>query len=279
MDYGLQIVNPALIENDPPVEDDWKTTKDGGAGTDRDVIGDALVNLPQVRAKIEEGYGPKDFDKLRQSNDPNERAIGDSYSMFCGDDPIEVQRKGDKLVSADGRHRLNLADQYGLQEIPARVRAPEDDPEFADKPYDAAKQPSREEKDMNPEYHNRIEAPEAQPKQEQDPHLKHDPADQINKDQPQHLPDGSLAHPQTDSSGHQQADLSQTKSDPLHGGNSDTAADGLGAAGDDRMDGGNENQRQPESAEDPLDGSESAAEGGNGDADENLSAPSESSYI
>ncbi|MGH9931446.1 MAG: hypothetical protein ACREA9_19740 [Pyrinomonadaceae bacterium] len=168
---------------------------------------------------------------------------------------------------------------YGLDLIPAIVEAPEDDPEFADKPYDAARHPSQKEKDMNPERYNPVEMTEAQPKQEQDQHLKHDPADQLNKDQPQHLPDGSLAYPKADNSGHQQAELSQNQSDPLSGGNSDMATDGLSAAGDDRMDGGNENPRQPESAEDQLDGSESAAERESVDESERLSAPSEATYI
>lgn len=138
---NLQYVDPLLVKVDPPVPDDWENTKDGEGGTTREEIGEGLKYLPQVEGKIAEGLGPDDFEKLRQSQKPDERALGDSYEMFYGNDPIEVTQKGDALVSDDGRHRLNLAQQDGIRKIPVHVSPSINDHELANNSYETANLP------------------------------------------------------------------------------------------------------------------------------------------
>lgn len=140
-DYGLQFVNPDLIKVDPPVKENWQTTKDGGGGATRDEFGHGLEHLEEVKARIAEGQTEDELKALQRSDDPREKAIGDSYHMFYGEHPVQVERVGDDLITTDGRHRADLAQQYGLKEIPARVYTPADDPEFVGKLHDAARPP------------------------------------------------------------------------------------------------------------------------------------------
>jgi len=78
----------------------------------------------------------KTSNPMRHSQDPAERALGNTYHEFynhdlCDErgqmnqDFIVVDRMGDHYEVVNGRHRIWLARQMGLQRIPARVRAPD----------------------------------------------------------------------------------------------------------------------------------------------------------
>ncbi|MBS1790056.1 MAG: hypothetical protein JST85_20195 [Acidobacteria bacterium] len=141
-DYGLQFIDPQRIRINPPLEPGWKSTKDGGAGTSRDTIDGCVNHIPAVREKIDAGSQPEDFDRLRHSDKAEDKATGDSYAMFWGAKPVDVTRDGDDfIVSDDGRHRVQAAQENGLSQIPARYHDPADDPEFAGKEHNAASKP------------------------------------------------------------------------------------------------------------------------------------------
>jgi hypothetical protein len=266
--YGLQNVSPDSIRVDPPLDDhDWETTKDGGGGTRREDIDACIDRLPEVSAAVERGAAPHDFERMRESADPHERAVGDSYGMFY-EHPIKVERDGGGLVTGqDGRHRLQRLQDRGERVAPAEVRAPADDPEFAGRPYDAARVPAREhtrwEDDMGGERRGyvpdeyRAEAPEVYRNPDVknvDAHLPHERA--AAQGQP-----SDAQSQQTDASSQQRADT----------------------AGPDRLDGrpggadplsGTEAAAASDAKRDPMDGGDARAPAAARDAPEKFEAPS-----
>lgn len=169
-DYGLQYVDPQRIRIEEPLPENWETTKDGGGGTSRATIDSGVDNIDAVRARIDEGATSDDFARLRESDDPQDKAVGDSYGMFWGDDPVKVNRVGDDYVADGGRHRAAEAQARGTEQVPVHFYGPPDDPEFGERPQDAARlphggEPSQEDSQMNSErsgfnpeqYHNPIE--------------------------------------------------------------------------------------------------------------------------
>jgi len=82
----------------------------------------------------EKNYSASDFQRLRQSQDPAERALGETYHKFydrdtsgpnMNGDYIKVDWVGDHYDVTNGRHRLALAQQAGLKHLPAQVSAPD----------------------------------------------------------------------------------------------------------------------------------------------------------
>lgn len=176
-DYGLQYVNPDLVDVSPPVAQAWETTKDGGGGTPRSEMAASLDHLGEVKTRLDKGYTADDFKQMRHSSDPDERAIGDSHSMFWGEHPISVTKSDDKITSDEGRHRLDLAQARGERSVPMRVHAPSDDPDFSQRPFDQARSHGSFEKERDQlmptgEYrsgNNPVEAPELDKSPEKSP--------------------------------------------------------------------------------------------------------------
>jgi hypothetical protein len=241
--FGLQYVHPDLIRIDPPLDDDWETTKDGGGGTRREDINACIDHLPEVRSAIDAGRTADDFQRLGESDAPHERALSDAYGMFY-EHPIKVNRDGDEFViGADGRHRTYLLQQRGESLTPAEVHAPADDPEFAARPFDAARRPApeqlRQENHMSGERHGYVpdeyktEAPEVYRNPDVrnvDGHLPHERAEAQGQNQPtdaqaQPLADAAPTK-QADAPALETANASRTHADPLSGDSARDPMDG-----------------------------------------------------
>ena len=144
--YGMHYIPSDLITVDPLPKDGWETTKDGGGGQTREEIDEALDNSSQVKAKIAQGHSKADFDSWRNSNDPEEKSVGDAYHTLYGGahqnsqgesegyPPVRVARneKGD-LVTERGQHIVDRAQHHGGRDVPAEVMAPPGDREFEGK--------------------------------------------------------------------------------------------------------------------------------------------------
>ena len=167
-DYGLQYVNPDLVEVSPPVRKGWETTRDGGGGVSRDQIRSGIDNAKEVRTRLDQGYTDDDFRRLRESSDLHDKAVSDSQAMLWGDRPITVTKNGDRFSTDNGRHRIDAAQAAGTRSLPMRVYAPEDDPQFSTRDYDYARshgtEPQEEvsmgEQSRSRQEHNPIETPE-----------------------------------------------------------------------------------------------------------------------
>lgn len=229
-DYGLQFIDPQRIRVDPPLEPGWESTKDGGAGTSRETIDGCVNHIPAVREKIDAGFQPEDFDRLRHSDNAEDKGTGDSYAMFWGVKPVDVTREGDHFaVSEDGRHRVQAAQENGLDRIPANYTGPEGDPEFAGKLPDAARLPHggvREDNDMS----RRGEYFEAESGHRMDP-----PETEASRQKDNPQPNGQDdAHSMDGSSSQSQANFDARAIDPgdgsQPGGEGEHSVDGAEAA-------------------------------------------------
>ena len=77
------------------------------------------VVLPAVAA----GYGAEYFrDRdLREGGRTGTRSYADTFTGFFGHDAIRLHREHDKFVVENGYHRIWVARQSHLNELPARV--------------------------------------------------------------------------------------------------------------------------------------------------------------
>ena len=118
----------------PQVEHDWQSTK----GYSREEVDTWVRQLAQVqRLSHERGYSYEDFQRMRSSVDPRERALGTTHHKFYdhGDhggaanrDHITLSWNGSIYeVSENGRHRVHAAKRNFLATIPAEVAAHEED--------------------------------------------------------------------------------------------------------------------------------------------------------
>jgi hypothetical protein len=247
-DFGLQYVNPDLVDVSPPVNEGWKTTKDGGGGTNRSDIDSGLDHTRDVKAGLDKGFEQEDFDRLRRSSDPQGKAVGDAHSMFWGDDPITVTKEGDQFSTDDGRHRLAAAQDRGERSLPMRVYAPEDDPEFSRREYDYARShgaPEQKDTSMNHESgrgrmeHNSVETPEAS----KSPEISH-----VEGKTPE---EHQQYHDATSGGG------TDSGADPMNGDNQKSATDLS-----DNMDGGEQSSRPREQGHEDLDQLDSRSNAG-----------------
>ncbi len=105
-------------------------------GYTREEIAQWIEELAEIqRLCREEGYTDEDFQRMRSSSDPKERALGETYHKFYDHDSsgskmnhdfIAVEWVGDHYEVTNGRHRVWMAQQMGLRHIPARVSAPDE---------------------------------------------------------------------------------------------------------------------------------------------------------
>ena len=119
-----QVPTPALDPN-------WAASKSYPREQQQQWIRD----LDEIQRRIrQEGWRPEDFDRIRQSSDPSERAIGETYHKFYHHDSagprlnhdfVKVDWVDDHYEIVNGRHRIWLAKQHGLRAMPAHVSAPD----------------------------------------------------------------------------------------------------------------------------------------------------------
>jgi len=116
------------------VEPDFKVTPHGYT---REQIEQWIRDLKEIhRLCREEGYTDEDFQRMRYSSDPRERALGETYHKFydhdisgerLNHDFIKVDWFGDHYEVTNGRHRIFVAQQMGLRHMPAMVTAPDEE--------------------------------------------------------------------------------------------------------------------------------------------------------
>ena len=86
--------------------------------------------VPEVYERLQRGATEADFAAMRQSADPKERAVGDTYHHLFSpsgyDHRIEADYENGQLVVQRGRHRVEAAREAGLDYLPVHVRAPDE---------------------------------------------------------------------------------------------------------------------------------------------------------
>lgn len=88
----------------------------------REGIETALRTLPEVRGRLDAGAKPDEIKALHASPDPREREIARTYDSFYGSDAITIERDAEGRTKVlNGRHRLDSADQMGLDDLPMHV--------------------------------------------------------------------------------------------------------------------------------------------------------------
>jgi hypothetical protein len=79
-----------------------------------------------VRPGLDRGMSRGDFaarDETRAA--PPLRRTADVYDMILGSDPIRVERRGDGTLNViNGRHRIEIARELGITQLPAAVTGP-----------------------------------------------------------------------------------------------------------------------------------------------------------
>ena len=105
-------------------------------GYTREEIAQWMEELREIqRLCREKGYTDEDFQRMRQSSDPKERALGETYHKFydheasgerMNHDFIKLEWVDDHYEVTNGRHRVYMAKQMGLRHIPAMVSAPDE---------------------------------------------------------------------------------------------------------------------------------------------------------
>jgi hypothetical protein len=112
------------------IDPDWQRTPHNYT---REEIREWMENLREIqRLCREKGYRAEDFERMRQSPDPKERAIGQTYHKLydyekegerMNHDYILVEWVDDHYEVLKGRHRVWMAQQIGLRHMPAMVYA------------------------------------------------------------------------------------------------------------------------------------------------------------
>ena len=115
----------------PDLDPDWSASK----GYTREEMSGWICQLAEIQRRMrEENWRATDFERLRQSPEPAERALAETYYKFYGHgangrglnhDFIKLEWAGDHYEITNGRHRIWLAKQFGLATMPARVWAPD----------------------------------------------------------------------------------------------------------------------------------------------------------
>ena len=115
----------------PDLDPGWTASK----GYTREAMAEWMSQLAEIQRRMrEEGWRAEDFERLRQSRDPAERALAETHHKFydygskggrLNFDFIKLEWTGDHYEITNGRHRIWLAKQYGLRTVPAYVYAPD----------------------------------------------------------------------------------------------------------------------------------------------------------
>lgn len=86
--------------------------------------------VPAVYEHLRRGATEADFAAMRQSSDPQKRAVGDTYHHLFSpegyDHRIEADYEHGQLVVQRGRHRVEAAREVGVPYLPVHVRAPDE---------------------------------------------------------------------------------------------------------------------------------------------------------
>jgi len=117
----------------PNLDKNWQSTK----GYPRQDVEKWVKQLAEVqRLSSEKGLGYADFQKMRNSTDPNERALGATHHKFYDHDTSGEATNGDHVtlmwngqsyeVSNNGRHRVQAAKNMSLGFMPAEVTGQEE---------------------------------------------------------------------------------------------------------------------------------------------------------
>jgi hypothetical protein len=86
-------------------------------------------NVPDVYRKMGEGWQESDFERARQSADPQQRQIGETYHTLWQDPSVSqslhAHPNGGQLEVDAGNHRIRAAQDAGVPAVPVRVSAPD----------------------------------------------------------------------------------------------------------------------------------------------------------
>ena len=85
--------------------------------------------LKQMQPAMEQGAGPETWDAWDKHNqighhtpDGYTRGYTDVYKGYYENDTIALEQRGDQYEILNGRHRAYVAQEAGLEEVPARVQ-------------------------------------------------------------------------------------------------------------------------------------------------------------
>ncbi|MBI5169530.1 MAG: hypothetical protein HZA61_08590 [Candidatus Eisenbacteria bacterium] len=88
----------------------------------RESIDASLRSLPEVRRRLDAGSTPDDLRRLHASADPRERQLARTFDSYYGQDAITIERDAQGRTRVlNGRHRLDSADQMGIDDLPMHV--------------------------------------------------------------------------------------------------------------------------------------------------------------
>jgi hypothetical protein len=104
----------------------------GTAKATDDVIRSYVRNVPEIYAKLEEGWTRDDFARARAGSlSPHEREVAETFHRLFSDasrdDRIEAELVDGRLIVHRGRHRVDAAAREGVALLPVHVRASDDE--------------------------------------------------------------------------------------------------------------------------------------------------------
>lgn len=108
----------AIEEIGQPKLEPWDRTK----SYSKQELREGLNRLPEVQRRMAQGWGKPEFSNLWNSQDSYNRSLAKTYQGFYGGDRIKLcRRKDGSLDVVNGTHRIDLAREMGLNELPAEV--------------------------------------------------------------------------------------------------------------------------------------------------------------
>ena len=89
----------------------------------RDQMIDGFEKLEnEIRPAVKEGASADDFSDLdKKLGLDYEHGYRRVYDAFYGNEPVRLEKDGDKYSVVNGYHRLNVAKELGIESIPASV--------------------------------------------------------------------------------------------------------------------------------------------------------------
>lgn len=119
VDSGIQNVSLDAID----VQDSYVETPDDFKKVSHEEMTRGMEVLEsEVRPAVEQGFDADHFREVDQARGVD-YAHGTQrvYEAFYGDEPIRLNRIGDRYEVVNGYHRLYVAREMGLDTVPARV--------------------------------------------------------------------------------------------------------------------------------------------------------------
>jgi hypothetical protein len=115
----------------PQIDPSWDSSK----AYPREQVDQWVSELEEIQRRTQsQGWRSEDFEQLRDSADPAERNLGETYHKFyhhgsggprMNHDFVKLDWAGDHYEITNGQHRIWLAKQRGLHTMPAQVSAPD----------------------------------------------------------------------------------------------------------------------------------------------------------